>query len=182
MNLFLVKKNIVRSVSFLIIVFSITPGLIYSQTNQQENRTPDPTSHHEFKDDNYVPDLREIQRRSPAYNYSMKSITTTQVNVDASGQNIVGDAANEPSLAIDRNDPNRMAIGWRQFNTIASNFRQAGYGYTTVNTTDKSIDTIISEINKKKTWAEGKTLPVDYRTDRMIKSVKQFFQRGLKRI
>ena len=131
MNLFLVKKNIVRSVSFLIIVFSITPGLIYSQTNQQENRTPDPTSHHEFKDDNYVPDLREIQGRSPAYNYSMKSITTTQVNVDASGQNIVGDAANEPSLAIDRNDPNRMAIGWRQFNTIASNFRQAGYGYTT---------------------------------------------------
>ena len=58
----------------------------------------------------------------------------------------------------------------------------AGYGYTTVNTTDISIDTIISEINKKKTWGEGKTLSADYRTDRMIKSVKQFFQRGLKRI
>jgi len=26
---------------------------------------------------------------------------------------------------------NRMAIGWRQFNTISSNFRQAGYGFTT---------------------------------------------------
>ncbi len=24
-----------------------------------------------------------------------------------------------------------MAIGWRQFNTVTSNFRQAGYGYTT---------------------------------------------------
>jgi predicted metal-dependent phosphoesterase TrpH len=58
----------------------------------------------------------------------------------------------------------------------------AGYGYTTVNTTDTDVDTIISEIIKKKTWGEGNTLSVDYRTDRMIKSVKQFFQRGLKRI
>ena len=57
-----------------------------------------------------------------------------------------------------------------------------GYGYTTVNTTDTHVDTIISEISKKKTWGEGKTLSADYRTDRMIKSVKQFFQRGLKRI
>jgi predicted metal-dependent phosphoesterase TrpH len=57
-----------------------------------------------------------------------------------------------------------------------------GYGYTTVNTTDTNVDTIISEISKKKTWGEGKTLSVDYRTDRMIRSVKQFFQRGLKRI
>jgi predicted metal-dependent phosphoesterase TrpH len=57
-----------------------------------------------------------------------------------------------------------------------------GYGYTKVSTTDTNVDTIISEIYKKKTWCEGKTLSADYRTDRMIKSVKQFFQRGLKRI
>jgi Ni/Co efflux regulator RcnB len=57
-----------------------------------------------------------------------------------------------------------------------------GYGYTKVSTTDTNVDTIISEISKKKTWGEGKTLSADYRTDRMIKSVKQFFQRGLKRI
>ncbi len=120
-----------RSFLFLFIFLLIVPGLIYSQSNQKKNNTTDPTSHHEFKDDNYVPNLRDSQGRSPAYNYSMNSITTTQVNVDANGQNIVGDAANEPSIAIDRNDPNRMAIGWRQFNTIASNFRQAGYGYTT---------------------------------------------------
>ena len=60
----------------------------------------------------------------------MSGIVTTQVNVDENGQNIVGDAANEPSIAVDPNDPNRMAIGWRQFNTISSNFRQAGWGYT----------------------------------------------------
>lgn len=53
-----------------------------------------------------------------------------QVNVDGNGMNIVGDAANEPSLAIDPTAPNRMVIGWRQFDTISSNFRQAGYAWS----------------------------------------------------
>lgn len=63
----------------------------------------------------------------------MPNITTVQVNVDENGLNIVGDAANEPSIAVDPNNRNRMAIGWRQFNTISSNFRQAGFGFTTDN-------------------------------------------------
>ncbi|MCK5300364.1 MAG: PHP domain-containing protein [Thermoplasmatales archaeon] len=58
----------------------------------------------------------------------------------------------------------------------------AGYGYTTIDTNDENIDNIISQINYKKTWGEGITLPMDYRRNRMIKSVKQFFQRGFKRI
>ena len=53
-----------------------------------------------------------------------------QVNVDAVGLNIVGDAANEPSIAVDPTNPDRMAIGWRQFDTVQSDFRQAGWGYT----------------------------------------------------
>ena len=53
-----------------------------------------------------------------------------QVNVDEFGNNIVGDAANEPSIAVDPTAPNRMSIGWRQFDTIASNFRQAGWGWS----------------------------------------------------
>ena len=57
--------------------------------------------------------------------------TSYQVNVDASGQNIGGDAANEPSLCIDLTNPNRIAVGWRQFNSITNNFRQAGWGYST---------------------------------------------------
>jgi hypothetical protein len=56
--------------------------------------------------------------------------TSFQVNVDASGRNIIGDAANEPSIAVDPTDGNRMVIGWRQFNSVTSNFRQSGYGYT----------------------------------------------------
>ena len=58
----------------------------------------------------------------------------------------------------------------------------AGYGYTVVNTNDFSKDSIISEIKKRKTWGEGVVLPIDYRTNRMIRSVKQFFQRGFRRI
>jgi predicted metal-dependent phosphoesterase TrpH len=58
----------------------------------------------------------------------------------------------------------------------------AGYGYTVIETTDTRIDTIISEIEKKKTWGEGSTMPIQYRRDRMMLSIKQFFQRGFKRI
>ena len=53
-----------------------------------------------------------------------------QVNVDANGNNIVGDAANEPSICVDPTNGNKMSIGWRQFDSVASNFRQAGLAHT----------------------------------------------------
>src|SRR6266508_3229314 len=53
-----------------------------------------------------------------------------QANLDANGQNIIGDAANECSISVDPTNPGKMAIGWRQFNTVSSNFRQGGWGYT----------------------------------------------------
>ena len=57
--------------------------------------------------------------------------TSYQVNVDANGQNILGDAANEPSLCIDPTNPNRIAVGWRQFNHVGDAFREAGWAYST---------------------------------------------------
>ncbi len=57
--------------------------------------------------------------------------TSVQVNTNAAGNNIRGDAANEPSIAIDPTNPKRMVIGWRQFDTIRSNFRKNGYAFTT---------------------------------------------------
>jgi len=57
--------------------------------------------------------------------------TSFQANVDANGNNILGDAANEPSIAVDPTDGNKMMIAWRQFDSINSDFRQAGWGYTT---------------------------------------------------
>jgi uncharacterized repeat protein (TIGR01451 family) len=77
----------------------------------------------------------------PAYIYRLETsprmisqygpFTSFQVNVDANGNNIVGDAANETSIAVDPTDGSKMAIGWRQFDSVTSNFREAGYGYTT---------------------------------------------------
>jgi predicted metal-dependent phosphoesterase TrpH len=58
----------------------------------------------------------------------------------------------------------------------------AGYAYTVIDSTDLRIDTILSEIKKKKTWGEGVTMPLAYRRDRMVLSVRQYVQRGFKRI
>ena len=58
------------------------------------------------------------------------AFTSYQVNVNANGRNITGDAANEPSISVDPTNHNKMAIGWRQFDSVGSNFRQAGRAYT----------------------------------------------------
>jgi len=58
----------------------------------------------------------------------------------------------------------------------------AGYSYTIIDTTDIRIDTILTEIQKKKTWGEGVTMPLSYRQDRMALSIRQYVQRGFKRI
>src|SRR2546427_2802112 len=82
--------------------------------------------------------------------------TSFQVNVNSSGQNIAGDAANEPSLCIDPTNPNRIAIGWRQFNSTNSSFRQAGFGFST---------------NGGSSWTFGGTLQTDvFRSDPVLAS------------
>lgn len=58
------------------------------------------------------------------------TFTSVQVNVNASGQNIVGDAANECSISVNPIDGSKKTIAWRQFNDVSSNFRQGGWGYT----------------------------------------------------
>jgi hypothetical protein len=59
------------------------------------------------------------------------TFTSFQVNVDANGNNILGDAANECVISVDPTNGSKMTIAWRQFNDVTSNFRQAGWGYTT---------------------------------------------------
>ena len=58
----------------------------------------------------------------------------------------------------------------------------AGYAYTVVDSTDMHIDTVLSEIRKKKTWGEGRTMPLSYRRDRMVLSIRQYVQKGFKRV
>ncbi|MEZ4857663.1 MAG: sialidase family protein [Flavobacteriaceae bacterium] len=86
--------------------------------------------HNETIDDVYVEVDSSLMPRQIGYQARFSGIITSQVNVDANGLDIMGDAANEPSIAVDPTNPNRMVIGWRQFDTVTSNFRQAGYGYS----------------------------------------------------
>ncbi len=96
----------------------------------QEGPPPSGAGHLERPED---PPLRV----SPAERVTSPGVTvvrgnhvSVQVNVDAAGNNILGDAANEPSIAVDPTDPANIVIGWRQFDTVTSNFRQAGYAYS----------------------------------------------------
>ncbi|HWY40100.1 MAG TPA: sialidase family protein [Chthoniobacterales bacterium] len=77
-----------------------------------------------------VPALLRPNQFSPRMISQFGSFTSYQVNVNSGGQNIVGDAANEPSICVDPTNPMKMTIGWRQFDAVSSNFRQAGWAYT----------------------------------------------------
>jgi hypothetical protein len=111
-----------KSPIYLIIIFLFigSPAII----------AQDRTMHNEIEDDAYIPVDKESMERGPSYNVRRSDFFTSQVNVDSNGNDILGDAANEPSIAVDPTNPNRIVIGWRQFDTVNSNFRQAGYGYS----------------------------------------------------
>ena len=82
------------------------------------------------KYDNPPAPPRKIET-SPRMTSQFGSFTSFQVNVDANGNNILGDAANECSISVDPTNGNNITIAWRQFNNVTSNFRQAGWGFTT---------------------------------------------------
>jgi hypothetical protein len=119
------KYNII--LPFLSIML-LLPYLAYAQIESYEKQ-----------DDPYLPNAYNNQKLSPAYRYDGRShsrggnteIFTRQVNVSPDQQNILGDAANETSIAINPLNENEIVIGWRQFDNVLSNFRQAGYGYST---------------------------------------------------
>lgn len=74
--------------------------------------------------------VEPVRRTSPGARIGYSVFTSVQVNVDPEGANILGDAANEPSLAVSPVDHRRLVIGWRQFDSISSNFRQAGVAWS----------------------------------------------------
>jgi hypothetical protein len=100
-----------------------------NQTIQQDPHEKLKQRHYEAMDDR-PGDVRE-QFAGPAQGSSFGKYQSVQVNVNANGNNIMGDAANEPSIAMNPDNPENMVIGWRQFNTVSSNFRQAGRAFTT---------------------------------------------------
>src|SRR4051794_36398721 len=60
---------------------------------------------------------------SPGMVSEFGPFTSRQVNVNSSGLNITGDAANEPSITVDPTNHNKIVVGWRQFDSVSSNFR-----------------------------------------------------------
>ncbi len=79
------------------------------------------------------PALPQPKVTSPQMISRFATFTSIQVNVDANHQNILGDAANECTISVNPVNPSQKAIAWRQFNSVLSNFRQAGWGFTSDN-------------------------------------------------
>jgi len=86
--------------------------------------------------------------------FSFGGYTSVQMNVDAAGQNISGDAAQEPTIAFDPNNPSKLVAGWKQFSSVTSGNRQGGWAYSD---------------NGGKSWHfEGVVTPGEQRTNIMV--------------
>ena len=110
-----------RGMLGIALLFTIASGSFAADSSAQVAR--------EFLDDlpAAVTPRSDSRARSPGRVVTAGPYVSVQVNVDALGQNIVGDAANESSIAVNPANPGNMVIGWRQFDSIASNFREGGW-------------------------------------------------------
>jgi hypothetical protein len=122
------RSSAVSTVSLLILLSSLT-WLATASGQLAPIRKP-PFNEPLEKYDNPPAPPRKIET-SPRMISQFGPFVSVQVNVDANHHNILGDAANEPSISVDPTNLNKMVIAWRQFDSIQSNFRQAGWGYTT---------------------------------------------------
>jgi hypothetical protein len=90
-----------------------------------------PRQGHERLGDPQVVVDESDRETGPAGRWIQDDFVSVQVNTDLAGLNIIGDAANEPSIAVHPSDRLRIAIGWRQFDSVSSDFRQAGNANST---------------------------------------------------
>ena len=128
MSLFCVTSSTGPKAAFcstLILLFGIALA-----SGQTPHRKFLPEDHVEKYEDAPMYIFRKGISAATATVTQLNGFTSHQVNVAPGGVNIVGDAANEPSIVIDPTNRNKMAVGWRQFDSVGSNFREAGYGYT----------------------------------------------------
>ena len=92
---------------------------------------------------------------SPGARMRRALFESVQVNTNADGLNILGDAANEPSIAPNELDPANLVIGWRQFDTINSDFRQAGQAFS---------------LDHGQTWSARTLTPGTFRSDPVVRA------------
>ena len=122
------KNTAIHSNLLMVFIIILSSG-VYSQTADND-KTRRMSLHNEHPVDAYSPSQPAGQLTSPAYRRENSVFFTTQVNINVNGENILNDAGNEPSIAVDPGNPDRMAIGWRQFDNVNNNFRQAGNAFT----------------------------------------------------
>lgn len=77
---------------------------------------------------------------SPATVITLGRVTSVQADAGGAGNNIVADATNEPSIAVDLDDSGRMAIGRRGFASNTDSSRQPGCEYRHKCMTLRDID------------------------------------------
>jgi len=116
--------------SVWIVALGLTLGVSAVAEDLKENPAEEQAGHLEVPRDKILAAPLQTDAAGEKTVIDHNGHISVQVNVDASGFNILGDAGNEPSIAVDSTDPTRISIGWRQFDNIASDFRQAGYGFT----------------------------------------------------
>lgn len=129
-------RSTFSAITAVMLVLIIGSMSSVAQVKLQRNKTLQ--THYEVIDDEYLPNAYGSKKTTPPYYYGSRfksksistEIFTIQVNINSEGQNIGGDAANEPSIAINPLNSNEIVIGWRQFDNVTSNFRQAGKAYT----------------------------------------------------
>src|SRR6266550_5157231 len=140
-----------RAILSTFLIFLSVIAVASSQTP-----TPKPLPKEPLEKYDNPPPLFPAVATSPGLNSQFGPYTSYQVNVNASGNNIVGDAANEPSIGVDPGNGNKMSIGWRQFDSVSSNFRQAGFAHT---------------INGGRTWISASVLQHNvFRSDPVLNS------------
>ncbi|UCH84970.1 MAG: T9SS type A sorting domain-containing protein [Candidatus Latescibacterota bacterium] len=120
--------NIIVSVMVVALVIGLTAPVMGTETDDVDKSRP--VFRETYDGPPGIP-AKAVPGAPRVLPVNFASYSSIQANVGPGGVNIVGDAANEPSIAVDPTHPNRIAIGWRQFATIASSFREAGWAYST---------------------------------------------------
>src|SRR3989440_8704741 len=129
------------SAALVLLTISHVPSARAQTTPSEQTQTRKPMPGYGAAGKPRMTEPLEKYNMPPAYIYRLETgprmisqfgvFASFQVNVDANGNNVLGDAANESSITVDPTNHNRMAIGWRQFNSVQSDFRQGGWGFTT---------------------------------------------------
>ncbi len=118
--------------TFIITAMACIPQILAAEEGGDFAKSRNRLVHREVFDDPpaAVRAKDRLDARSPAAVVVVGPYISVQVNVDEFGQNIVGDAANEPSTARIRIVLENIVIGWRRFESITSHFRQAGWAFS----------------------------------------------------